>query len=168
MFTQYIKATKITNVNLVANHFLMQATWRNTSTQFMKATKITNVNLVANHSPELTLWRNICTQFMKATNITNVNIVANHSLELTLWRNIYKLFTKSKKYYSTKNANETSDSSSCDLFIKIVKISVIENQYVSDHDYWENIPEFKNRKEMQQSCYDKCHIIIKWSCEFNN
>ena len=46
---QFMKATKITNVNFVVNHLLKQEVWRNTSTQFIKATKIINVNFVANH-----------------------------------------------------------------------------------------------------------------------
>ena len=40
-----MKATKITNVNHVVNHFHKQDLYRSTYTH-MKATKITNVNLV--------------------------------------------------------------------------------------------------------------------------
>ena len=39
-----MKATKITNVNLVANPSLIHIIWRNTSTQFMKATKIKTIH----------------------------------------------------------------------------------------------------------------------------
>ena len=42
-----MKDKKITNVNIVKNRFLKHNIWRHTSTDFMKATKITNVNLVA-------------------------------------------------------------------------------------------------------------------------
>ena len=37
---QYMKATKITNVNLVVNHFLKQNIWRIISIEYMKDTKI--------------------------------------------------------------------------------------------------------------------------------
>ena len=40
---------RITNVNLVVNHFLKHEICRNTFIQFMKVKKITNVNLVVNH-----------------------------------------------------------------------------------------------------------------------
>ena len=49
----------------MANHYPQNKIWRNTSTQFMKATKITNVNFVANHFPTDKIWRNTSTKFMK-------------------------------------------------------------------------------------------------------
>ena len=61
-----------------ANHFLIMELWRNTHSQFVKAAKITNVNIVANHILKQGIWRDIFTQFMKATKTTHVNIVASH------------------------------------------------------------------------------------------
>ena len=51
-----------------------------TCTQFMKATKITNVNLVENYFMKQVLRTNICIPFIKTTRIINVNHVANHFL----------------------------------------------------------------------------------------
>ena len=79
IFTQFMMAIKIKNVNLVVNHFLKQAIWRNTFT-FMKATKITNANLVVNHLLGNNTWRSTFTQFMNSTKITNVILVANYFL----------------------------------------------------------------------------------------
>ena len=52
----------------------------------MKATKITNVNLVVSHFLKQKVWRGMFIQFIVATNITNVNLVTNHLLEKTLCR----------------------------------------------------------------------------------
>ena len=54
-----MKATKITNVNLGANHFLRQKIGRNTIKYFIKATNVTNVNLVANHFLQHTTYNKI-------------------------------------------------------------------------------------------------------------
>ena len=51
-----MKATKITNVNLVANHFLRQKIGRDTIKYFIKAT---NVNLVANHFLQHTTYNHL-------------------------------------------------------------------------------------------------------------
>ena len=65
-----MKATKITNVNLVVNHFLKQELWRCIFTQFMMAIKITSVNLVVNHFLKQAIWRDTYTQFIEATKIS--------------------------------------------------------------------------------------------------
>ena len=71
-FIQFMKTTKTTNVNIVANNFLLQVIWKNTFTHFMKAIKIINVNLVTNHFSMHKIWRNTLIQFIKVTKITNV------------------------------------------------------------------------------------------------
>ena len=97
-----MKAIKISNVNLVANHSLHYNTWRNTYIQFMIDIKTTNVNHVANanHLMKHNIWRGTSTQFMKATKISNVNLVVNHSLHWNTWRNTW---IKSMKATKIKN-----------------------------------------------------------------
>ena len=80
------KSIQITNVNLVAIYFLKQEVWRSTLTGYMKTKNILNVNLVANHLLQQYIWRNICIPFMKAIKILNVNHVVNHLLVYKSWR----------------------------------------------------------------------------------
>ena len=50
----------------------------------MRDTKITNVNLVVNHFPQHNIYRNTLIEFMKAikaVEIINVNHVVNHFLK---------------------------------------------------------------------------------------
>ena len=70
--TQFMKDTKITNVNTVANHFRMQEIWKNTSIQSIKAAKITNVKCVENRFLMQEVWKIILT---KSIQVTNTNLV---------------------------------------------------------------------------------------------
>ena len=81
---EFMKATKITNANLVELYFLDHQIWRNTFTAFMKATKITNANLVVNHFLLVDLWRYTSGQYTKAIRTSDVNLVGNYFLKANI------------------------------------------------------------------------------------
>ena len=81
--SQFMKAIKITNVNLVAEHFLEQIIWKHT---FAQAIKIINVILVVNRFLKQEVWRYTSTQFTRVIEIINLTLVANHFLKQEVWR----------------------------------------------------------------------------------
>ena len=82
-----MKAIKITNVNIVVNHFLKQEVWRNTSAEFMRTTKIRNVNLVVNLILKRIIWRNIFVQYTVTSNLSLIFVC----LWVVLWNKIVYL-----------------------------------------------------------------------------
>ena len=75
---QFIKVTKITSVNHVANSFRLQEIWENTSMQFIKVTK-RNAIYVLNYFTQK-VWANIWKKFM--LKVTNNSI---NSYEIFTW-----------------------------------------------------------------------------------